>query len=166
MSELVTAPPRERPIPDVYVVYTDERKGVTREPIFAIEIGFPESPESLKESIENIFKFAPLMKLAMTIDIKESPQYRNPLQKSRNAEMVHRAAQGVESPSSIAKDYPFVEETSDKYEPISRFGIPWVGTLSATAQLWKRGTDGDAVLTKDPIVSIPIRTYHQEVFDC
>jgi hypothetical protein len=70
-------------IPDLHVTYTDEKAGLLSAPIFAVEIGFSETPESLEESVRGLLTQVPLVKVVLMVDIKESPSYKNPLSKPK-----------------------------------------------------------------------------------
>ncbi|PGH19831.1 hypothetical protein AJ80_03748 [Polytolypa hystricis UAMH7299] len=79
----------------------------------------------------------PHVKAAVMVDIKETPNYKNPLHKPANSKIGHDLLQ--QDPTFLLEeDASYLEDSSDENSPLFRFGLRWVGRMRGSAQVWTR----------------------------
>ncbi|KAI9832974.1 MAG: hypothetical protein M1826_000753 [Phylliscum demangeonii] len=102
--------------------------------VFALEMGFAQTYESLRNDVDEWFSGQPLMRMIVLLNVIERPRYRNPLA-------------GVD-PSTIIQRLQGADE--DEVQPTT--GLQWtgftlrdlafVGALTGYMEVWIRGADG------------------------
>ncbi|KAI9817601.1 MAG: hypothetical protein M1826_001587 [Phylliscum demangeonii] len=102
--------------------------------VFALEMGFSQTYESLRNDVDEWFSGQPLMRMIVLLNVIERPRYRNPLA-------------GVD-PSNIIQRLQGADE--DEVQPTA--GLQWtgftlrdlafVGALTGYMEVWIRGVDG------------------------
>ncbi|WEW56471.1 hypothetical protein PRK78_001915 [Emydomyces testavorans] len=134
-------------VPDLHLVYTDKNLGSTVVPILAVQVGFTEPAESLQESMTRILENpdTPHVKVGITVDIKEVPWYENPLRKAENA------CVAIEKGSLYQPGSDFEEKPGEEGGSLWRFGMHWVGNLTASARVWKKDPKSGKAVAGEPI---------------
>lgn len=139
------------PIPDLHAAYTDREAGVIYRPIFAVEVGFSELRESLENCVKDLLTKMPHVKAAVMVDIKETPNYKNPLRKPTSSKIGHGLLQ--QDPRYLLEEDACLEDSSDKDSPLFRFGLHWVGRMRGSAQVWTRDAESQKPIPGEQVVS-------------
>lgn len=133
------------PVPGLQVTYDGGgTAGARNVPILAVEIGFTESAKAIKEVMGQILDNpdTPHLKAGITVDIKEDPPYENPLLNAQNAVI----EQGP--PLPVVLDFDEGPDGS-----LWKFGIRWVGSMTATVQVWKKDPNSGKAVPGKLVVS-------------
>ncbi|PGG95221.1 hypothetical protein AJ79_10179 [Helicocarpus griseus UAMH5409] len=144
-----TAISNSLPIPDLFVSYTDWKAGVVYRPILALKVGFSESRESLESCVKALLTEVPDVGVVVLVDIKETPNYKNPLLKAVYSKISRDLLQ--QDPKLLLKQDVYLEDSSDKNSSLFRFGLRWVGRLRGSAQVWKRDPKSNKPISEEQV---------------
>ncbi|PGH14330.1 hypothetical protein AJ79_03152 [Helicocarpus griseus UAMH5409] len=137
--------------PDVQVISKDTSAKSYPLPLLAVEIGVSRPSLELTESAKEMMEKCPALKVAIIIDIKERPQYENPLNKPNNAVAVRRASGNFSDPDRAIENVQ-LENPGDPFSPLWLYGARWVGELIAHVQVWTREAgSGKAISEHGPV---------------
>ncbi|DAA74442.1 TPA_exp: Uncharacterized protein A8136_3409 [Trichophyton benhamiae CBS 112371] len=136
------------PDPDIQMVI-DTKSGM--ESVLAVEVGFSQTSADLEKRVRCLIEKT-TVKVAMLFDLKETPNYKNPLRTEENKKKYHaeRMAQS-ENPTALIRQYC---EGRAPYSPVLLYGARWTGELTAAMQVFVKSTS-----TGEPIPRTPRITF-------
>lgn len=155
--------------PDLQLVYEPPGDGPLAT-IFAVEVGFSQDSEDLKERVNQLFLETPV-KVCVMVDIKEAPKYKSPF--ARDKDIKYKKAKYKETTNkketqrktnleiyqsqsriTTLQDSFRYQDEDDKLSPILIYGVQWVGTLTGVIQVFaKDPATGEVVEKMDKMVS-------------
>lgn len=140
--------------PDLQVVYTHPEHEFSQTVVLVAEIGFSQSSEDLRERMEKLMNMSPETNVAIAIDMKETPKYKNPLRKEKVASVFRQEHQKEPNSTPLVMRFQ-PEDPSDAHSPLVLSGARWAGEITATVQVWRRDKETKtSVIRDDPVVRI------------
>lgn len=143
------------PDPDIQMVI-DSKSGM--ESVLAVEVGFSQTSADLEKRVRRLIEKT-TVKVAMLFDIKEIPNYKNPLRTEENKKIYHseRIAHPG-NPSVLIRQYC---KGRVPYSPVFLYGARWMGELTAAVQVFGKSTSTGEPIPRTPrIVSAIISPLH------
>ncbi|EFE31265.1 uncharacterized protein ARB_01887 [Trichophyton benhamiae CBS 112371] len=135
------------PDPDIQMVI-DTKSGM--ESVLAVEVGFSQTSADLEKRVRCLIEKT-TVKVAMLFDLKETPNYKNPLRTEENKKKYHaeRMAQS-ENPTALIRQYC---EGRAPYSPVLLYGARWTGELTAAMQVFVKSTSTGEPIPRTPRIS-------------
>ncbi|EFE42608.1 hypothetical protein TRV_02642 [Trichophyton verrucosum HKI 0517] len=135
------------PDPDIQMVI-DSEWGM--ESVFAVEVGFSQTSVDLEKRMRHLIEKT-TVKVAMLFDIKETPNYKNPLQTEENKKIYHSERMARPgNPSVLIQQYC---KGRAPYSPVFLYGARWMGELTAAVQVFGKSTSTGEPITRTPRIT-------------
>jgi hypothetical protein len=134
--------------PDLQMLW-DSDAGAIR--LLAVEVSFSQSSDNLKEKIKELLQKS-TVRVAIMVDVKEKPIYKNPLGIQKNINIFNSAR------SSQTGDFESLLQSSCKdrplFSPVFLYGLRWTGEFTASIQVFSKDvTSGEIIAKTEKTVS-------------
>ncbi|EFR03971.1 hypothetical protein MGYG_06973 [Nannizzia gypsea CBS 118893] len=130
---------------DLQMVRDSNDSGV--DPVLAVEVGFSQPSADLEMKIKDLIKKT-TVKVAILVDIKETPNYKNPLRIKANKEIYYSEQNSHPgNPGLLIRQYC---EGREPYSPVFLYGVRWTGEFTAAVQVFGKGTSTDEPIPWTP----------------
>lgn len=113
--------------------------------IFVAEIGFTEGSSHLEKSIKQWFKVMPEVKVAFLVKLDERPRFNSKRAFSYLPDYVIKNSSAYTNANTAA--------SINNKGMAEVHGVSFVGSITAYLEIWTRGSDGNAGLSGERIVS-------------
>ncbi|EZF32112.1 hypothetical protein H109_06810 [Trichophyton interdigitale MR816] len=135
--------------PDIRMVRDSNDTGI--ESVLAVEVGFSQTSADLENRIKHLLEKTKV-KVAILFDIKETPNYKNPLRTEENKKIYHSERMAHSgNPNVLIRQYC---KGRAPYSPVFLYGVRWTGGLTAAVQVF-----GKDAVTGEPVARTPRVTF-------
>lgn len=120
-------------------------------PVLFVEVGFSQPTDILESKTMDLLRGSKA-RVAIVIDVKERPMYKNPFKKQKNIDHFKSQFKRV-SPADDLELFDHSNMGSRPFDPVTLFNVCWVGELSASVQVFAKDAGGDIIKKTEKMVS-------------
>ncbi|WEW56949.1 hypothetical protein PRK78_002408 [Emydomyces testavorans] len=104
-------------------------------PLFAVQVGFSQASDNLETKVKDLVQKT-TVRVALMIDIKEKPMYKNPFRKQKNIDL-YRSERNSQ-PAGFETLLHRSCEGCPLFSPVFMYGLQWTGEFSASVQVFAK----------------------------